>query len=315
VLYPTVEVRHLHAVIVLAEELNFTRAAERLHICQPALSKQMAELEQGLGFPLFVRDRKKITDLTEPGRVFVEEARSAVLHAERAVHLARSVSHGSETVLTVGHSPFADRAWISTLLALRLPLYPNLRARLRSRFATDLARGVISGELDLAIVTAPPNDPKITTAVFARIPIYVALPESHRAARKETITLHDLHRDVWGLFSSQANAIAHDAIMSLAQREQIVPDEIHEVLGVSDAFHVVTEQSGIAFISKATALSTHLDGVVFKPLSDESLLFDTCLVTRAEETSRLVNQFGREFLKRYSRQSASAAQMSLGEIA
>ena len=116
-LYPNVEVRHLHAVIVLAEELNFTRAAIRLNICQPALSKQMAELEKGLGFPLFLRQRKKIIDLSEPGRVFVEEARSAVLHAERAVHMARSISHGSETVLTVGHSPFADRAWISTLLA------------------------------------------------------------------------------------------------------------------------------------------------------------------------------------------------------
>ena len=105
-LYPNVEVRHLHAVIVLAEELNFTRAAIRLNICQPALSKQMAELEKGLGFPLFLRQRKKIIDLSEPGRVFVEEARSAVLHAERAVHMARSISHGSETVLTVGPFTF-----------------------------------------------------------------------------------------------------------------------------------------------------------------------------------------------------------------
>ena len=313
-LYPNVEVRHLHAVIVLAEELNFTRAAIRLNICQPALSKQMAELEKGLGFPLFLRQRKKIIDLSEPGRVFVEEARSAVLHAERAVHMARSISHGSETVLTVGHSPFADRAWISTLLALRLPLYPKLRLRLKSRFATDLARGVISGELDLAIVTAPPNDPRITAAVFVRIPLYVALPESHRAALKKAVTLRDLDRDTWGLFSEQANPNAHDAIMRLAQREQIVPHEIHEVLGAPDAFHVVTEQNGIAFVSKATALSTHIDGVVFKPLSDESLSFDTCLVTRAE-TSRLINQFGMEFLKKYSRQSLSATQMSLGETA
>ncbi len=313
-MFPNVEVRHLHAVIVLAEELNFTRAAQRLHICQPALTKQIAVLENELGFQLFVRDRKRITDLTEPGRVFVEEARSAVLHAERAVHLARSVSHGSETVLTVGHSPFADRSWISTLLAIRLPLYPNLHPRLKSRFAMDLARGVISGELDLAIVTAPPNDPRITAAVFARIPLYVALPESHRAARKEAVRLHDLNQDIWGLFSSQANSNAHDAIMRLAQREQIVPHEIHEVLGAPDAFHVVTEQSGIAFVSKATALSTHIDGVVFKPLSDESLSFDTCLVTRAE-TSRLINQFGMEFLKKYSRQSLSAIQMSLGETA
>ena len=217
-------------------------------------------------------------------------------------------------MLTVGHSPFADRAWISTLLALRLPLYPKLRLRLKSRFATDLASGVISGELDLAIITAPPNDPKITAAVFARIPLYVALPESHRAALKEAVTLRDLDGDTWGLFSSQANRNAHDAIMHLAQREQIVPNEIHEVLGARDAFHVVTEQNGIAFVSKVTALSTHIEGVVFRRLSDESLSFDTCLVTRAE-TSRLIDQFGVEFLKKYSRQGLSATQMSLGETA
>ena len=314
-MFPNVEVRHLHAVIVLAEELNFTRAAQRLYICQPALTKQIAVLEKELGFQLFVRDRKKITDLTEPGRVFVEEARSAVLHAERAVHLARSINHGSETVLTVGHSPYADRSWISTLLSLRLPLYPNLHPRLKSRFAMDLARGVISGELDLAIVTAPPNDPKITAAMFARSPLYVVLPENHRAARKESLKLQDLNKDVWGLFTTQANPLAHDAIMHLARKEQIVPNEIHEVLSTSDAFYVVTELGGVAFVSKATALDTQINGIVFKPLSDESLWFDTCLVMKAEEKSRVVNQFGREFLRKYSPRPQSATQMALGEIA
>ena len=158
------------------------------------------------------------------------------------------------------------------------------------------------------------NDPRITAAVFVRVPLYVALPDSHRAALKKAVTLRDLNLDTWGLFSEKANPNAHDAIMRLVQREKIVPHEIHEVLGAPDAFHVVTEQNGIAFVSEATALSTHIDGVVFRPLSDESLRFDTCLVTRAE-TSRLIDQFGMEFLRKYSRQSLSATQMSLGETA
>ena len=87
------------------------------------------------------------------------------------------------------------------------------------------------------------------------------------------------------------------------------------MLGAPDAFHVVTEQNGMAFVSKATALNTHIDGIVFKPLSDESFSFDTCLVTRAEEKSRVVNQFGRDFLKKYSLRHPSASQMALGEIA
>jgi DNA-binding transcriptional LysR family regulator len=179
----------------------------------------------------------------------------------------------------------------------------------------DLARGVISGELDLAIVTAPPNDPKITAATFARSPLYVALPENHRAARKESLKLQDLNKDVWGLFTAQANPLAHDAIMHLARTEQIIPNEIHEVLSTSDAFYVVIELGGVAFVSKATALNTQINGIVFKPLSDESLWFDTCLVMKAEEKSRVINQFGREFLRKYSPQPQSATQMALGEIA
>src|ERR1035441_9588708 len=91
VLFPNVEVRHLHAVTVLAEELNFTRAADRLHITQPALSKQITELEKQLGCRLFVRDKKRTVELTDAGRTFVQEARSAMLHTERAVRLSRAI--------------------------------------------------------------------------------------------------------------------------------------------------------------------------------------------------------------------------------
>ena len=314
-MFPNVEVRHLHAAIVLAEELNFTRAAQRLYICQPALTKQIAELEKELGFQLFVRDHKKITDLTEPGRVFVEEARSAVLHAERAVHLARSVNLGSETVLTVGHSPYADRSWISTLLALRLPLYPNLHPRLEEPLRDGVGAWRDFWRAGLSNRHRSTERPEDHGGGVRSQPPYVALPENHRAAHKEALKLEDLDKNIWGLFTTQANPLAHDAIMHLASKEQLVPNEIHEVLSASDAFYVVTELGGVAFVSKATALNTQIDGIVFKPLSDESLWFDTCLVMKAEEKSRVVNQFGREFLRKYSLRHPSASQMALGEIA
>ena len=72
-MFPNLEVRHLHAVIVLAEELNFTRAADRLHITQPALSKQITDLEAEHRFHLFTRDTRRVVELTDAGRAFVEE--------------------------------------------------------------------------------------------------------------------------------------------------------------------------------------------------------------------------------------------------
>src|ERR1700680_5305996 len=86
--FPKVEIRHLHAVIVLAEELNSTRAADRLNITQSGFSKQINEIEALHRFHLFIRTNKKNVELTEVGRIFVEEARLARWPLDRAVHAA-----------------------------------------------------------------------------------------------------------------------------------------------------------------------------------------------------------------------------------
>lgn len=298
-MFPNVEVRHLHAVTVLAEEFNFTRAAARLHITQSALSKQITELEKQLGYRLFVRDKKRTLELTDAGRTFVQEARSAMLHTERAVELSRAISEGSESFLTIGRSPCADPAWISAVLDTRLPLFPKLRVRLKSQFAPELVRSVLAGELDFAIVTAPPKGGQITAAPFARSPLYAVLPETHEAAHKERLMLQDLAKDHWILFAKQVNPIAYDAIMDLAQREAIHPKDPHHIMVAHEAIQLVSEQMGVAFLTKASALLTNSEGVVFRPLADESMWLETCVVLRAEDCSRLVNEFARSFLRRH----------------
>src|SRR5277367_4616085 len=213
--------RHLHAVIVLAEELNFTRASHRLNITQSTLSKQIGELEERHRFQLFTRDNRRVVrvELTDAGRVFVEESRSLLLHMERAFHLARTAHDGADNILTIGHSHEADQAWVSDLLAIRLPLYPNLDVRLISQFSVELVRSVLAGELNLALVTAPPADPQITAVPFAPAPLYVAFPENHAAAQKEQIVLEDFAKDRWILFARRVYPVVHDAIMDAARRE------------------------------------------------------------------------------------------------
>ena len=153
---PQVDVRHLYSVVILAEELNFTRAAHRLRITQSALSRQITELETQHGFQLFNRDRKRAAQLTEAGRTFVQEARSALLHADRAIHLARAAHHGYENVLLVGHEAHADQTWVSTLLTIGLPLFLKLKVRLTTHFTIELVRSVAANELHVALVTVPP---------------------------------------------------------------------------------------------------------------------------------------------------------------
>jgi DNA-binding transcriptional LysR family regulator len=192
--FPNVEVRHLHAVIALGEELHFTKAALRLNLTQSALSRQITEIEKQLRFRLFTRDNRRVVrvELTDAGQVFVAEARSSLLHMERAFHLARTTHDGAGNFLTIGHSHEADQAWVSDLLAVRLPLYPKLAIRLISQFSIELVRSVLAGELNLALVTAPPKDSQIEASPFVLTPLYAVLPESHAAAEKEQLVLQDL---------------------------------------------------------------------------------------------------------------------------
>jgi DNA-binding transcriptional LysR family regulator len=302
--FANVEVRHLHAVIVLAEELNFTKAAHRLHLTQSALSRQITEIEDQHRFRLFTRDNRRVVrvELTDAGRVFVEEARSSLLHMDRAVHLARAARDGADNVLMVGHSPYGDQAWVSAILAIRLPLYPKLGIRLISQFSSELVRSVLAGELNLALVTAPPDDSQITAVPFALTPLYAALPETHAAAQKEHILLQDLAKDEWILFARRFHPVVHDAIMAAARRDGIAPKHAHEIFTPQEAVHLVSEQVGVAILTQSAALDFRAEGVVVKPLSDTSLCFQTCVIMRKDDDSRLANEFARSFLRRYAPQ-------------
>src|SRR5271157_2311921 len=286
-MFPNLEIRHLHAVIALAEELNFRRAADRLHITQPALSKQITDLETAHRFHLFTRDKRRIVELTDAGRVFVQEARSALSHTEQAVHLARAAHNGSDTILTIGRSPYANHDWVSALLAIRLPLYPRLEIRLKTQFARESVHSVLVGEVNLALVTAPPQDAQITAVPFAPAPLYAALPENHPAAHKEHLVLQDLAKDEWILFAKRVHPLLHEAIMDTARRESIAPKHAHDVFAPQQAVDLVSEHAGVAILTQPTTPGFHADGVVVKLLSDTSLCFKTCVILRADNTSRL----------------------------
>jgi DNA-binding transcriptional LysR family regulator len=311
--FPNIEVRHLHAVIALAEELNFTQAAHRLHLSQSALSKQITEVEEEHRFRLFTRDNRRVVrvELTDAGRVFVEEARSTLVHLERAVHLARIAHDGTDNVLTIGHSPYADQDWVSTILAIRLPLYPRLGIRLTSQFSIELVRSVLTGELDMALVTAPPEDSKITSVPFALTALYVVLPNTHTAAQKAHVALQDLADDEWILFPRRVHPIVYDAVMEGARRQGFAPKRAHDIITAQQAVHLVSEHVGVAVLAKPTALGPRVDNVVVKPISDASLCFPTCLIMRTDDDSRLANEFARSFLRSYAAQRLPPQQMEL----
>src|ERR1700761_5594026 len=138
------ETRLMESAIALAEELHFSRAARKVGISQPMLTKNIQDLESLLGGPLFVRDRKNV-QLSDAGRAFVEQARLSLLYSERAVQAARAAMRESDVPLFIGRSPYIDPFLISTLLAIRLPLFPKLKFELVSQYSVELAHELMVG--------------------------------------------------------------------------------------------------------------------------------------------------------------------------
>jgi len=192
------DVRLQLAAVVLAEELNFTRAAERLKITQPALSKQVFELERRVGFPIFKRDQRRV-EITEAGQILVRGCRDSLAIMEKALRLARATKDDIQPVITIGHSPYIDPSLRAVFLSISLPLYPGLRLRMESMFATELAHSVTCAELDLAIITEPSDNPMLTLVHIASAPLCVAMQADHRAAGKRSVSLEDLKNVGWML--------------------------------------------------------------------------------------------------------------------
>jgi DNA-binding transcriptional LysR family regulator len=163
--------------------------------------------------------------------------------------------------------------------------------------------------LNLALVTAPPESSRITAAAFAQTRLYAALPQAHAAAQKQAVAFQDLAKDEWILFSRRTHPVLRDAIMDTAQRRGIAPKHAHDVLTAQEAIHLVSQNVGVAIVTKPASVGLSAEGVVIRPLSDPSLCFETCLIMRADDDSRLANDFGRSFLRTYVPQPLPPKQM------
>jgi DNA-binding transcriptional LysR family regulator len=197
------------------------------------------------------------------------------------------------------------------MFAIRLPLYPRLEIRLKTQFVMESVHSVLVGEVNLALVTAPPQDAQITAVPFAPAPLYAVLPENHPAAHKERLVLQDLAKDEWILFPKRFDPIVFEAIMDAAQRGSIAPKHAHDAIAPQQAVDLVLEHVGVAILTQPTAPGFHPDGVVVKLLSDTSLCFKTCVILRADNTSRLVEEYVRMFLRKYAPQRLPPKQVKL----
>jgi DNA-binding transcriptional LysR family regulator len=298
------------AAIILAEELNFSRAADRLHIVQPTLSKQILELEQQLGFPLFLRNSQSVR-MTDAGEQFVREAREVIFHAERALNLARSAALGSQSVIHVGKSPYVDPYLVSTFSAVTLPLYPGIHIQFSSLLAPELEQRLLAGKLDMAIITAPSDTPKLTQTELSRAGLYVAMCTSNIIARKSQIAIQDLHLKDWIMFERHVHPAIYDKIFAIAQHEEVQHGQLQHVMTAEEAAQMLHEGQRVAILTRTGAWRIAEHGITIRPLLDESLVLTTSLVMRSDNDSRMLSQFTKAYVKRLSLQQANQMKLRL----
>jgi len=291
------ELKYMEAAIAVAEELSFSRAAKRLHLSQPAVTKHIAELEESLGVVLFVRDHHLVS-LTDAGRAYVKEARLAVLHAERAVQAARAAGQDAELMLNVGRTPYADPFFTSTILATRLPLYPRLRLNLSSGFSCDLVHEVLTGELDLALVIEPPDSGLLTGLKIDESPFYVVMSEDDELANYPSLNLAQLAGKRWILFQRQNHPPLYDLIQKLTSELRIIPSAIQHFMVPEEAIPLLNEPGGLVIVGKSGALRIARAGLTMRPLDEARLMMNTLLISRADNESQVISELVRSFMRR-----------------
>jgi DNA-binding transcriptional LysR family regulator len=260
-----VELRLFRYFTVLAEELHFGRAAERIGIAQPPLSQQIQRLEHKLGVQLFRRTKRKV-ELTEPGRMFLEHARSTLALAEQAVNVARLAGRGELGRLAIGVVSSATyENVIPRALGIFRERFPRVDLVLREASTPDQIRLLHSGEIQIGFIRPPFQDSAIELRTVTREPLIAALPSRHRLARRTAITLADLKADPWVMISRDLGLGFADLVLRTCLSAGFTPPVTQEATQIHTLIGMVAAGLGVTLVP-APVRSLQRPGVVYVPL-------------------------------------------------
>jgi DNA-binding transcriptional LysR family regulator len=194
ILGSTVELRHLRYFVAVAEAENVLRAAtQKLHVSQPAVSRQIRDLEEELGVQLFERTGKTV-NLTDAGRLFLKEARAVLQRTDEAVANVRGFAQAGETELHVGYSPLPGAQIVPAALRAFQQAMPNVHVKLHDWTNDEILAGLRDGRLHLALIVPPLKRGEFHDLRFeelAREPVRIAVPPNHRLAQRRSVSLAD----------------------------------------------------------------------------------------------------------------------------
>lgn len=291
--------RLLQFFVTLADELHFQRAAARLGVTQPALSQQIAKLEELLSVRLFERNRRRVA-LTDAGRVFLDDALSILRQFEVAASTAKLAARGQIGRLTLGFveaSPFNILPKLVSRLGHELP---NVSLVLHEMVTEEQVDALRSGRIDVGLVRPMFDEPS-----FGILPLFseryvVALPDTHALAGRATIDLAELRNEGFIMTPSRKRRYIEGRFRAAFRQAGYEPRVAQEVLQLHTAIGLVGGGVGVALVPESVS-QLHLQSVVYRPLSSLDSTFselvaawsldrDTPIVGRFREIARQVAQ-------------------------
>ena len=261
------EIRQLESFVVVAEEMNVGRAATRLHLSQPTLSRQIAALERDLDVQLFARVKRRLV-LTTAGESFLTDAKELLRRADDAVRDARRTQRGELGSLRLRFVQSATFRVLPELLGAFRVAYPEVVLDLETMTTIRQIEALREGRIDIGLLRLTEPEPGLSTKVMSNDPLVVALPAGHRLAERNRVALADLADESFILYTRSTGPSVHDVIVAHCKAAGFVPRIVQEGADVQTIVSLVAAGLGVSLL---IALTPPIDprAVVYRQLSDD----------------------------------------------
>ncbi|MFC6066485.1 LysR substrate-binding domain-containing protein [Streptomyces ochraceiscleroticus] len=255
----------LVSFVAVAEELHFTRAAERLRMTQPPLSRQIQLLEHELGVQLLDRTNRTVR-LTPAGRSFLNEARNILRQAEAATLSAKQVSAGEAGAIAIGFTAASAYSALGTLLDVARSTMPGTEIVLREKVTRDQLEAITQGSLDLGMIRPAGTGPDLTTRPAIREGLLAAVPRDHPLSAGEgPLRIDEFDGQQVLMYSPVEARYFHELLVSIFRAARVTPEFTQYLSQVHSLLAMVNAGWGIAFVPEAAA-QMRFSGITFRSL-------------------------------------------------
>lgn len=260
------ELRHLRYFVAVAEELNFSRAAERLHIAQPPLSQQIRNLEVELGVVLFNRTKRRV-ELTAPGQVFLEKVHQSIQSIEQAVEAVQRASRGEIGRLSVGFNSSATYSVLPQILRGFRECYPQVELHLHELTTSQQLECLHQHQIDAGILYLPIESSALKVVSILKERLVVAMPESHPLAVSSQLSIRALSREPFIIPPHRLGGGLYSKIMQFFQQSGFNPTVVQEAMQLQTMISLVAGEVGVALVP-ASLQNLQRAGVVYRCLQE-----------------------------------------------